>query len=534
MADLLMTQEGIETLYRIAGFLGHRRMSRNLKRSFYRAYYGWKETGRFNIEDFLNDLNPETQNELRDINQLMKELGCVSQYWIEKSIYVDGINGNDVTGNGSEEYPYRSFAFLERFPKAVDKRLRIMIVNDMDAAQLSFENVIGEYGCISIMGVGEPNVVTTSAGAGPFTLTGVTAHGTAKQAYDFTVANNFGVDELYGKWIRFETGDCAGEVLPVHQNSVNDLWTRAGWSTTPSIGDTFVIVTPAVTLKTQVLNIGCSGPKNIPDNHGEGARFNLWNLNIDIRGAYSQENQFVLSSEVETQISFCTLITDNTDFDFAKIESNLNWHRSWDLYATPYSNCTIDNLDLGVEGDQTNCGLLFYCTTMPNPSYTEMKIQNRARKVAAVDGRGLCNVSTLMSSLSRCAIGTLIADEGASCEFALNLISGNGAFPSINLKNTGPWTVTACHFFEGSNMFSLRLAKLRVVVGSITKGTLTGYGFLFDKGNAQVVVNDDPAALAGTTGSIWFPGAVGATAFPAADAAATDSLGNIFARIETV
>jgi hypothetical protein len=77
------------------------------------------------------------------------------------------------------------------------------------------------------------------------------------------------------------------------------------------------------------------------------------------------------------------------------------------------------------------------------------------------------------------------------------------------------------------------MGKLKVVVGNITKGTFTGHGFRFAAGNAQVVVGADPAALTGTTGDIHFPGAVGTTAFPAADAAATDSLGNVFARIET-
>lgn len=544
MTNLLSTDTGRQTLNRIACFLGRSRMSKALERTFYRAFDAWRTaeqltpgSGYFSIETLLGELNEVSQDEIAFINTLLGRMGCIDgQTVAEMTIYVDPTNGSDVEGDGSSSQPYASLDFLKHssFPKFINHPVRILLLGDFETDLLTFNQVLGKDGSISIMGVGAPTVLTTSAGAGPFTLTGSTGYVTPAAAFKFTVADTFGVDELYGKWIRFETGDCAGQVLPVHSNTANDLWTRYGWTTLPSIGDTFRIVEPARTIQAQTWNLECQGPKNVNDPNEEASRFNLYNLKIDIRGAFNKENQFVARNSVTTQLSFVTLIYDNTDYSFCRLECDINQNKSYDTSGAALAASGISNLDAGILGTGTNCGLLLYRTDGISVGFVEFRIQGAANQIAAIDARGLCQVATRMDQLTRCGLGIVQSYYGASCGFYLNLLTGYAGSSSIDLYSAGPWHVDVCYFEAGGNMFRIKFGQLRVVVGNIVKGgTFTGHGFRFDEGAGAVVVNADPAALVGTGGAIHFNGGVGTVAFPIADAMQTDSLGNTFARIET-
>jgi len=532
MANLLLTQQGRQTLNRVACSLGRRRMSKRLHRAFMIAFQEYRVGGHFSVETMLNSLNPIHQDEIAQIDTLLGELGCHDQLWADRTIYVDAANGDDTTGDGSEAQPYASFGFVESLPKNVFRNILILIKGDISIEWMNWNHVIGEKGSITIAGHGAPNVVTTSAGAGPFTVTGLTAHGSPPAAYQFTVAETFGVDELYGKWIRFETGNAAGQILPVHNNTANDLWTRIGWSPAPSNGDTFVIVEPSTTVSCQAWNLECSGPKNVLDANSEASRFSLWNMKIDIAGAFNERNHFVVRNSCRTMLSFVQLNYDTGISDFCKLECDINQNSNYNTAAAAEVEGSIANLDKGV-GAGSCCGFSLYRASGPTVGSVECTIQGAAKQISAIDSNGLLSVRCPVNQLNFSAFTVVECAQFSSGGFYNNYVLGYVGSSSIYLYQASGWHVGYCHLEGGGNMFKVVIGKLLLTPDTISKGTFTGHGFVFDKGNGQVVVDGNPAALVGTAGALYFAGGVGTLAFPAADAMQTDSLGNTFARIET-
>ena len=172
MADLLASQTGLETLNRIACFLGRRRMSRNLVRSFYIAFHEWQQSGYFNKTTLLNDLNELTQDELVDLNTLLGELGCYESTQEVMTIYVDPTNGSDVSGDGSATYPYASLSFLDTFPREIDHNVRVMLLSDLDMGvdPLNLNFTVGPNGCFSLIGRAAPTTVTNGTSTTSYSM----------------------------------------------------------------------------------------------------------------------------------------------------------------------------------------------------------------------------------------------------------------------------------------------------------------------------------------------------------------------------
>lgn len=539
MANLLASEAGLQTLNRVACSLARRRMVRHLHRPFMIAFNEYKETGHFSFETMLNNLNSLNQDEIAEIDYLAGLLGCHDQLWADQIIHVDAVNGDDVTGDGSADLPYASFAFTASLPRYIFRNIVILIHGDISIEAMNWDQTIGYLGSITISGFGGPSVVTTSQGAGPFTLTGVTAEGAPPAGYLLTVAETFGVDELYGKWIQMKTGAAANVILPIHRNTaVSELFIRHGFGTTPSIGDTFQIVEPPTTVTCQTWNLECKGPKNILDANAESARFALWNMNIDLTGAYNEGNNFVCRNSCRSLLSFVSLQYDAAMVNFAKLEGDINENRNYSTAGATYANTGITNLDSGFEiTNRTCCGLaLVKQGAVPDVGITELYIQGAARRISAIDCRGLVSVRAQMEQLTRSAFSVVNFHDMSSGLFWLNYLSGYAASSSFYMVAAGLWRLGECWFEAQRDLVRAEYGTLDIDdPTSITvTGTPTDYGFVFGRGNAQVVVNGDPASLAGTLGAIWFAGGVGVTAFPAADAMATDALGNTFARIITL
>lgn len=538
MANLLASEAGLQTLNRVACYLAKRRMSRHLHRAFMIAFDEYKETGHFSLTTMLNDLNSLNQDEIAEIDYLAGLLGCHDQLWADQIIHVDAVNGDDVTGDGSSDQPYASFAFTASLPRYIFRNIVILIHGDISIEAMNWDQTIGYLGSITISGYGGPSVVTTSQGAGPFTLTGVTAEGAPPAGYLLTVAETFGVDELYGKWIQMKTGAAANVILPIHKNNAtSELFIRHGFGTTPSIGDTFQIVEPPTTVTCQTWNLECKGPKNILDANSEASRFALWNMNIDLTGAYNEGNNFVCRNSCRSLLSFVSLQYDDTMSNFAKLESDINDNRNFSTAGVTYANTGITNIDNGVSGNRTGCGLaLVRKAGVPTVGSTELYIQGAARRISAIDCRGLIQVLAQMEILGYSAFTVVELAGMSSGLFWLNYVSGYAASSSFYMVAAGLWRMGECWFEGGGNVVKAEFGTLDIDdPSSITiTGTFTNVGFLFGRGNAHVVVNGDPAGMARTLGNIWFAGGVGVTAFPAADAMATDALGNTFARIITL
>lgn len=544
MADLLATQAGMETLGRVACFLARKFASRNMERAFWIAFKAWQDTGYFDKSVMLHELNPLVQDDIESLDAFLASLGCLDTVESNTTIYVDPVNGSDLTGDGSSDYPYASLDFLKCYTKKINANFRVLLVNDLDMGidPLNLDFDICAQGCFSIGGVGAPNVVTTGAGAGPFTITGVTAFGAPPNDYGYELqfGGGWAPYELIGKWLRFETGSNAGEVYPVNTNDATHVFIRGGLEALPVNGDTFSIIEPAITLTCQTVNIEMSGPDNVLAATQNASRFNMMNLVLDLTGSlppYNTSRNFVLHSQLESQISFVTISTESK-VEPIFVESNLNRYRSCDNdFSGSLIHSTIDNIDGPVvQGSQ--CGVIFY-NPDPGSIYTyNAAIIKGAEFVRCVECWGVIEVRKAEIDLQLCGIGQLRGDGGASCQLYRCALSANGA-DTIKLLYCGEWKVQRVVLSDSGGAANL----LWILVGVVhlfpdTMDILTGFGISGQTvhhsfGNAQVFVNTDPAALIGGAGAIWFPGGVGVTAFPAADAMATDNLGNTFSWILT-
>jgi len=516
-------------------------MGRSLITKFYTEYVKWLDTGYFDKSALIGDSNPLTQDEMVNLNTLLGELGCLDGSTQQNmTIYIDSVNGSDVTGDGSQTHPYASFAFLNTFPKNINHLIRILLLEDLDMGtdvlDLAFN--CGINGCLSIAGYGEPLVVTTSSGAGPFAISGLNAYGAPPTDYGYEIqaAVGWAADELYGKWVRFETGPNAGEAYPVHLNDATHVWIRGGLEALPGIGDTFTIIEPRVTLSCQTINIAVDGLENIYAVTLNGSRFNLMNLNLDLRGTYNNTRNLVLNSKSDAQISFVTMISDATQDTPILLQSSLNRYRSIDNDIATYVHSLLHNLD-GWPAQGSCCGMQHYNPDFPSPTmYTFNTIAMRGPHfIRCVETRGVVEVNKANLDLNLCGIGSLRGDGGSECKVSRVIISASNT-NAFNLVYCSQWRIQrVVTTDQGNNLLWVTVGKVHLYPATID---ITGFGYAFytvyyNVGNAQVFVNTDPAGIICGSGALWFPGGVGLLGFPVADAMQTDNLGNTFSWIFT-
>ena len=532
---LLDSQSGRDIVQALACHVAKGRMSRRLKRAFFIAFDAWKNTSEFSLETFLNELNLTDQTEITQINQLLIQLGCGSAVITTPAnggiFWVDPINGSDETGDGSSTRPFQSLEFMSGpfFPRYIDHKYIVAIKSDVSADAISLDQEIGPNGSLSIVGNGDPTVVTTSQGAGPFTVTGVVPLGFPIAGYEIQVAETFGVDELYGKWLLLKTGGNAGTAVQIHRNTASSLFIREG-TNIPVATDTFQVVTPSVSINCPRWDMQLKGPTH-GDANSALSRFNLFNLNIDVSSASVKWENFRLRNSVDTQIAFVTFTSAADQFEHCQIESNLNGSDPYDPNAGLSATLQVANFN-HVTGGVDNAGLLVYRTGFPPATFGFDDVQIRhAAMVKSVDTAGRMNVLANFGEIRNCAIGQLRFENGASGGIYKDYISGDSAGPAVEVLFGGSLDIQANYLESGQDAFEIIQARL--TVNQNTHGTFSGYGFRFGQRTAYVCTQMDPSGWVGTTGAIYFAGGVGVTAFPAANARATDAIANFFARIDT-
>ena len=532
MANLLATQKGQELLYKMACFLGRDRMSASLKRTFYQAFKAWETSQTFSLTQFLGSLNPTIQDEIESIGDMLGAIGCFEGATSEDmDIYVNGATGSDLIGDGSASAPYQSLSFLSgHFPHYINHNVRIMITGTVTAPALHFEQEIGPAGCLSILGVGAPTVVNTSVGVGPFSLTGMTSYGSPVAAHKMDFAETFTVEELYGKWVKFETGSLglSGNVLQIHENEAHAIWTRFGFIGTPAITNTVSIVEPPATIICPALDFECSGPTFFDSGH-RAARVNLMALTIDIRGSVAKYNQFRIRNSCHTNVSFVTLLAEAGQSGYCVIQSPVNYYKSWDPDVVTLSQSAITNLDV-YYAVSTNCGFLLSRTDWPPVSFTpeECRLLPGAEDTVGLDSRGRIVATNYFGSLKMSASGFLQITEGGSGEIIQCLLSGRATEACVYVLQ-GNFVELNINYFKGGKS-CLKVRNGDVWLSTNSSGgaaAFTDYGLEFAPGQARVFCANDPTPLIGATGQILFSNAVGApVVWPGANAIKTDALGN--------
>jgi hypothetical protein len=538
MADLMATQAGRDMLTRASCFLARQFASRRMQTGFWNAFKAWETTGYFDISLMMGPMNPIYQDDIESLNAFLASQGCLDVIETNMTIYVDSVNGSDVTGDGSADYPYASMAFIERLRGSkIDAHVRIILLEDLDMVgnPLDLDFTIGPNGCLSIGGRGAPTLVD-----GPYTVTGVTAYGAPPLDYGYNIlagAAAWGVYDLVGKWLRFDTGANAGEAYPINTNDATHVFIRGGLEAVVSNGDTFSIVEPSITLSCQTINIQMKGPSQIYPVTFNASRFNLMNLAINLDGppTVTYSKNFLLKNDMESQISFVTLISESKA-EPIYLESSLNRYRSVDSDISTYLNSTIHNID-GAVSQGSPAGLLCY-NPDPGSIYTyNALIIKGAEFIRCVECFGVTEVNKADVDIQLCGFGKLRGDGGSNAFVNRCLFSGFD--DAIQLLYCGEWTVKRSVLTDnagGINLLWITVGRVHLFPDTIAISSgfgITGRTVYYNRGAAAVFVNTDPAALIGGGGAIWFPGGVGVTAFPAADAMATDNLGNTFSYIST-
>lgn len=522
MADLLATQAGMKTLERVACFLSRKFASRNMERAFWIAFEGWRNTGYFDKSVMLHELNPLVQDDIEALDSLLASLGCLDVINTNLNIYVDPVNGSDLTGDGSADYPYASFDFLKCFTRKIAANVRVLLVNDLDMGtdvlNLNF-NICGE-GCFSIIGVGAPTVI-----AGPYVSTAGFNLGTIPvndYGHVLTFAETFVADEFYGKWLRFENGGNSGEAYPIFDNTDHDIDIRGGIEADLIVGggDQISIIEPSRTLKCQTINIEINGTKNVRPAIFECSRFNFLNLNIDITGIYNHSQNFVLNSNLESQISFCTLISDSTQSDPIILESNLNQYRSADPDVSLYATTGIHNLD-GAATQGSPCGLTHYDPDLLPATYTYTSmIFRHAESILCVQTRGLLIIDRANISVEMCGAGIVRCDGGSSIVYNRIIMYVGAGYRAISTIYIDCLVAKNILFTDGGlHILWLNRGFVHVFPDTFTVGSaFTGYFAYYNIGGiSQVLTNSNPSAMGLSASAIWFPAGTGATAFPAND-----------------
>lgn len=529
---ILDTQTGRDIMQNIVGtWLAQRRMSRRLHRSFYIAFKKWQSGEAFSLDTLLNDLNTTDQAEILKLNELLVQWGftTIGAPFNGGIYHVDSVNGSDETGDGTDGNPYASLAFMaSSFPKVLDYKTTIKVSGSVAIDEMILHQEIGPEGSLSIVGGDDPTVVTTSQGAGPFTITGVTQTGTPVACNDIAVAETFAVNELYGKWLLFQDGPCQGQAIPIHSNTASNLFTRGGLDGTPAIGNTFLVVTPTTTITCPKWDIEVKG--GVFGTTELQSRFNLYNLTIDIQSATYKRGNFRIKNDADSQIAFVTLKASSDQFSNLIIESNLNNSPAYDVGAQYSATTDVTNLQKPTTGE--NAGLLVWREGFPPATYGfDEVIVRHADDIHSIDCAGRLTVHESIGSLNTFAAGVVRFENGASGGVYIGFISGNSAGAAIWLYHGGSVKAQVNYLQAGQDAFQVDQGML--TVSGNNHGTFTGYGFRFSQGLGYVVTTEDPTSWAGTTGAIYFAGGVGTTAFPAADARVTDAIANFFARIET-
>jgi hypothetical protein len=537
MANLLLTALGQRTLRKAACWLAANRASYPFHRSFYLAWNDWKTSGNFDFSAMLNNLNPTVQDDLLQFGALLDELGCCSDSTIENlTIYVDE-NGSDTDGDGSSDNPFASFAFVENLPHNINHIVNIVITsNVVENNPLIFDHNIGYGGAINIIGQGTPNTVTTSLGAGPFTLTGVTAYNTPNTAgFEFTIAGAFGADELYGTFIKFVTGGFTGFACPIAGNDgAGNIYTQHFYTGSPNIGDQFIVIRPTHTFSCPAFDLNCKGPPMLSV-FKQQTRFGLYNLEIAMGGGATwQERVFNVRNECHTTISLVRIGHVNLNYPCA-LDAPINHDLNYDTAnIATLAACGITNLEWD-SANGGNVGASIYNSVWPPlPDYSKVEVQigncvtDPAKNIAGITGRGKWFLLGQYGVLSGCLAGELVSLYGAAGRISRCLLYGDKshvAAADCFTQESGCNQLHFVYFLGGTNCISVENGDI-VLKGCTAGGaaTFTGYGIEFT-GSARVLTTTSPATITGATNDLLFP-VLGAAVHPAVGNQQADLLGN--------
>lgn len=160
-SNLLNLVDGRAALTVAARFLLERRLSRFFKRNLVIDYNQWLQTGQFTLDTLLGSLNGLNDQEILNLYHLLGTVGGLTQSIADTTIYVNGVTGDDATGDGTASAPFKTLSFMETIPSILNHKYRVVITGDVSdpTRDLFFNFEFGPGGSFALIGSGLPTVL---------------------------------------------------------------------------------------------------------------------------------------------------------------------------------------------------------------------------------------------------------------------------------------------------------------------------------------------------------------------------------------
>lgn len=202
----------------------------------------------------LDSLNAVHDKEILDLLDALQQLEGAADS-LDLNWYVDTVNGDDVTGDGSTLHPYKSLTKVQDIYGPVwHCNSQVNIYCNAPAANpialvRDWQITCGPAAQITIQGANAPTVIS----AGPHAVSGFTDLGvSAVMGHDIAVAAPSWVPNAQvGNFIHMLTGTRTGRFYCIVENTADHLW--ISYTDEPfAIADTFEIVRPGSVLASTI------------------------------------------------------------------------------------------------------------------------------------------------------------------------------------------------------------------------------------------------------------------------------------------
>lgn len=527
MSDLQNSDAGRSVLLDALRSLAGRRLGKRLRRNFFVTML--RNAGFYDSHPSLSalagEMNAVHDTELYNTVAFASRWGQTRASLTHESYYVDPINGSDVDGNGRDTAPFASLWFLKHLPDRIDHHYRILITENLSVDSIIINSKFGVDGSLSFIGQAAPTVVLAAQG-----LSAVTARA---GAVEFTMpAPTLAAGSLRNSFLRMVTGAHAGATAAIINNTDRAIWTLASFSGTLNPADTFEVINPAITITAKKIVVSNPDPWMIYGN--KGSRTAFVNLNIDI-SATDVTTPIAIHDQGCSLWSF-TRILQLSYFNRGSVDisGRLNTEASADTQLLTLSQSNVSNLSQSIAAGGSSAGLIVYCEP-PAPGDLAKVLVHDCRSLVALlcrdviefEGQNYCEIGASGVALVKSGNTSLFkwaffADDAHT---PVQLIEG--MFKSLSLESCTAINALAAPIFAEVWSGYLRLLTIDRV------GAAFGAYGIDVRALGQILLENDPSAIAGTTAAIvWHTTAGPATAaFPGTNSTETDALGSFCSRL---
>lgn len=368
MSNLLNDAEGRSATIIAQRFLLQRRLSRFFKRNLVIDYEQWsKGLAEFDLSTLLGSLNEGHDDEIRDLYRLLGTIGGLPVSIADTSIYVDGTNGNDVTGTGSASRPYKTMWFLDFIPQRINHIYRILILNTVaQSKDLVITNSFGGEGCLSFIGVGAETEMYAGLG-GVLTAAPVSLYASGYQIQTSVDPTS----PVFNTFIQYTSGASQGRCAPV-DNAVPAAL-GFGWqgvltrnpSFAPANGDSYryIVPTPTISFADECgLTVQARGDLTVSASiSGRKSFVNFANMNLLFDMITAGDPRIAVDSTVDVGFWFVRAVLAKYNDPMVVLKSNINSSNPIDTDITSLTQSTVTNIEMSSAGVTPRSAGLFVC-----------------------------------------------------------------------------------------------------------------------------------------------------------------------------